>query len=76
VPVAQRRAEVREFQQRMLDQHVASGGQLALATPAQREAFRKVLAAAWPQMAREAGPDGPAFFEAMEAARKTCEEKL
>jgi TRAP-type C4-dicarboxylate transport system substrate-binding protein len=76
VPVAQRRAEVREFQQRMLDLHVASGGQLALATPAQREAFRKVLAAAWPQMAREAGPDGPAFFVAMEAARKACEEKL
>ncbi len=75
-PVAQVRAEVREFQQRMLDQHVASGGQLAVATPAQREAFRKVLAAAWPQIVREAGPEGPAFFEAMEAARKACEEKL
>lgn len=72
IPVSQTRAEVREAQQRQLDAHVAGGGQLAIATAAQREAYRKVVSKAWPQMAQEAGPEGPVFFALMEAARKAC----
>lgn len=72
IPVSQTRAEVREAQQRQFDAHVAGGGQLAIATAAQREAYRKVLSTAWPRMAQEAGPDGPAFLALTEAARKAC----
>lgn len=72
VPVAQIRSETRAAQQRAFDQHVASGGQLVVATPEQRAAFRKVFEPVWPQVARESGPDGPAFFEALQAARKAC----
>ena len=72
VPVAQIRSETRAAQQRAFDQHVASGGQIVVATPEQRAAFRKVFEPVWPQVARESGPDGPAFFEALQAARKAC----
>jgi TRAP-type C4-dicarboxylate transport system substrate-binding protein len=71
-PIAQVRAETRAAQQRAFDQHVAAGGQLVVATPEQRAAFRKVFEPVWLQTARESGPEGPAFFEAMEAARKAC----
>ena len=72
VPVAQIRSETRAAQQRAFEQHVASGGQIVVATPEQRAAFRKVFEPVWPQVARESGPDGPAFFEALQAARKAC----
>ena len=72
VPVAQIRSETRAAQQRAFEQHVASGGQIVVATPEQRAAFRNVFEPVWPQVARESGPDGPAFFEALQAARKAC----
>lgn len=72
VQVAQIRSETRAAQQRAFEQHVASGGQIVVATPEQRAAFRKVFEPVWPQVARESGPDGPAFFEALQAARKAC----
>lgn len=71
-PVAQTWAETRAAQQRAFDQHVAGGGQLVVATPEQRAAFRKVFEPVWSQVARESGADGPSFLDALQAARKAC----
>jgi len=72
-PVATLRAEVRGFQEQMLRQHVQGGGQLVDASAEQRDAFRRALAPSWPRMVEEAGPEGPRFFEKMEARRKSCD---
>jgi TRAP-type transport system periplasmic protein len=69
------RQEVREFEGRMLAQHEKTGGQTAVLTPEQREAFRAAVAPMWPRMVQEAGPDAPAFFAQIQAARTGCEKK-
>jgi TRAP-type transport system periplasmic protein len=69
------RQEVREFEGRMLAVHEKGGGQVAVLTPEQREAFRRAVAPMWPRMVQEAGPEGPRFFELLEAGRRACEKK-
>lgn len=70
--VAQQRREVREFQAQMRQAHVKGGGQLVELDAAQREAFRRLMEPMWPRMVAEAGPEGAAFFAAMDASRKGC----
>lgn len=74
MPVAALRAEVRESEARALQAHVQGGGQVVAVSPAQRDAFRRLLSPLWPAMAQEAGPAGPTLLDKMEAGRKSCEK--
>lgn len=71
-PASLMRAEVREFEERMFAAHEKGGGTTVTLTPAQQDAYRTALAALWPKIVAESGPDGPAFFAQLEAARKAC----
>jgi TRAP-type C4-dicarboxylate transport system substrate-binding protein len=71
-PPGQMRAEVREFERRMLAAHEQGGGRTVALSPQQVEAFRTAVTPLWPRMVAEAGPEGPAFFAQIEAARKAC----
>jgi TRAP-type C4-dicarboxylate transport system substrate-binding protein len=74
-PASMLRAEVREFEGRMLAVHEQAGGRIVRPTPEQRDAFRAVIAPTWPSMVAEAGPEAPAFFERVETARAACAAK-
>lgn len=71
VPPAQYRAEVRGFEQVLRDMHVKGGGQVVETTPEQREAWRKRLQPAWPEMIKSVAGEG--FFAKLEAARAKCQ---
>ena len=70
IPAAQTRQEVRGFEQALRDMHVKAGGRVVDVTTAQRDAWRKVLEPAWPEMIK--GVNGEAFFVKLEASRAKC----
>lgn len=74
MPAAQLRAQARDAEERMLQAHVQGGGQVLELSPAQRDAFRRIIAPQWPRMVQEAGTEGGVLFERIEAARKACEK--
>lgn len=72
IPLHQTRQEVRAYQQQVIEAHLKGGGQVLEPTAPQREAFRQAIAPHYPRMVEAAGPDGPAFYALMEAARQAC----
>jgi TRAP-type C4-dicarboxylate transport system substrate-binding protein len=68
----QLRAEIRGFEQKILDLHVKNGGQIVALTPAERAQWQKALQPAWPEMVKAVGGNADAFFKLMEDAKKKC----
>ncbi len=66
------RAEIRGFDAKLREMHLASGGQVVDATAEQREAWRKALAPAWPEMIKAMGGDSDKLFKLVEAAHDSC----
>jgi TRAP-type C4-dicarboxylate transport system substrate-binding protein len=71
-PAAKLRAEVRGFESTLFGMHEKAGGQIVVATQEQRELWRKATEPLYPQIVKETGGDAAAFFQAMEAGRKSC----
>ncbi|WP_422000064.1 TRAP transporter substrate-binding protein [Reyranella sp.] len=69
---AQLRAEIRGFEQKILDLHVKNGGQIVPLTPAERAQWQKALQPAWPEIVKAVGGNADAFFKLMEDAKKKC----
>ncbi|UYN97057.1 MAG: TRAP transporter substrate-binding protein [Enhydrobacter sp.] len=69
---AQLRAEIRGFEEKILELHLKNGGQIVALTPEERAQWQKVLEPAWPQMVKSVGGDAENFFKLMEDAKKKC----
>jgi TRAP-type transport system periplasmic protein len=69
---AQLRAEIRGFEEKILELHLKNGGQIVTLTPEERARWQKVLEPAWPQMVKAVGGDAETFFKLMEDAKKKC----
>ncbi|MDP1964061.1 MAG: TRAP transporter substrate-binding protein [Reyranella sp.] len=69
---AQLRAEIRGFEEKILELHLKNGGQLVALTPAERAQWQKALEPAWPQIVKAVGGNAEAFFKLMEDAKKKC----
>ncbi|MGE0425045.1 MAG: TRAP transporter substrate-binding protein [Reyranellaceae bacterium] len=71
-PAAQLRAEIRGFEEKILELHVKNGGTVVTLTPAERAEWQKVLSKAWPQIVKSVGGNAETFFKLMEAGKKAC----
>jgi TRAP-type C4-dicarboxylate transport system substrate-binding protein len=71
-PAARLRAEVRGFESTLFGMHEKAGGQIVVATQEQRELWRKATEPLYAQIVKETGGDATAFFQSMEAGRKSC----
>jgi TRAP-type transport system periplasmic protein len=71
-PSPKMRAEVRGFESVLFGMHDKAGGQSPTITPAQRAEWRKATESIYPQIVKDQGAAGEAFFAAMEAGRKAC----
>jgi TRAP-type transport system periplasmic protein len=69
---AQLRAEIRGFEEKILELHLKNGGQIVTLTPAERAQWQKALQPAWPDMVKAVGGNAEAFFKLMEDAKKKC----
>jgi TRAP-type C4-dicarboxylate transport system substrate-binding protein len=69
---AQLRAEIRGFEEKILELHLKNGGQIVTLTPAERAQWQKALQPAWPEMVKAVGGNAEAFFKLMEDAKKKC----
>jgi TRAP-type C4-dicarboxylate transport system substrate-binding protein len=69
---AQLRAEIRGFEEKILELHLKNGGQIVTLTPAERAQWQKALQPAWPEMVKAVGGNADAFFKLMEDAKKKC----
>lgn len=71
-PAAQLRAEIRGFEEKILELHVKNGGTIVTLTPAERAVWQKALSSAWPQIVKTVGGNAETFFKLMEDAKKKC----
>lgn len=69
---AQLRAEIRGFEEKILELHLKNGGQIVTLTPEERAKWQKALEPAWPQIVKSVGGNGEAFFKLMVDAKKKC----
>jgi TRAP-type C4-dicarboxylate transport system substrate-binding protein len=74
-PLAQLRDEVRSLEAQLLAAHEKGGGKIVERTPEQAAAYRAAVSSTWPKTLADAGPDAPALFAEVEAARAACERK-
>lgn len=74
MPPAVTRKEVRDAEEAVLAAHVQAGGQVAVLSEAQHEVMRSRLAARYPEMIAETGPDGPPLHARIEEIRRSCEK--
>lgn len=72
-PPERTRQEVRDAEDRALAAHRQSGGQVVVPSEAQREALRSRLAARYPEMVAETGPEGAQLQARVEDVRRRCE---
>ena len=66
---------MREFEAGVLAAVTADGARMVELSPEQRQAFRQAFVPTWPRLAQESGPEGPRFFERMQAERRVCESR-
>jgi TRAP-type C4-dicarboxylate transport system substrate-binding protein len=71
-PASQLRAEIRGFEEKILELHVKNGGTIVSLTPAERAVWQKALESAWPQIVKTVGGNAEAFYKLMEDAKKKC----
>jgi len=69
---AQLRAEIRGFEEKILEMHVKNGGTVVSLTPAERAVWQKALEPAWPEIVKAVGGNAAAFFKLMEDGKKAC----
>ena len=69
---AQLRAEIRGFEEKILELHLKNGGQIVALTPEERAKWQKALEPAWPQIVKAVGGNAEAFFALMQDAKKKC----
>lgn len=69
---AQLRAEVRGFEDKILEMHKAQGGTVVDVTPEQRAAWRKGIEPLWPKMVEAVGGEAPAYWSAIQSGIKAC----
>jgi TRAP-type transport system periplasmic protein len=69
---AQLRAEIRGFEEKILELHLKKGGQIVTLTPEERAQWQKAVQPAWPEIVKAVGGNAPAFFNLMEDAKKKC----
>lgn len=66
------REEIRGLEDKLRAAHVAGGGQIVEASPAQRDAWRAAVAPAWPEMVKSMGGQAESLFRTIDAARASC----
>lgn len=71
-PAAQLRAEIRGFEEKILEMHVKNGGTVVSLTPAERAVWQKALEPAWPEIVKAVGGNAAAFFKLLEDGKKAC----
>lgn len=69
---AQLRAEIRGFEDKILEMHVKNGGTVVTLTPEERAVWQKALEPAWPEIVKSVGGNADAFYKLMEDAKKAC----
>ncbi|MCW5737447.1 MAG: TRAP transporter substrate-binding protein [Enhydrobacter sp.] len=69
---AQLRAEIRGFEEKILEMHVKNGGTIVTLTPEERAVWQKALEPAWPEIVKSVGGNADAFYKLMEDAKKAC----
>jgi len=71
-PASQLRAEIRGFEEKILEMHVKNGGTIVNLTAAERAVWQKALQSAWPEIVKTVGGNAQAFYKLMEDAKKAC----
>jgi TRAP-type transport system periplasmic protein len=71
-PDAQQRAEVRGFEEKILEMHKAGGGQVVPMSDAQREVWRKAMEPQFQKIVADVGGDSPRLWGLIQDALKTC----
>ena len=66
------RKEIRGFDAKLCEMHVAGGGQIVETSAEQREAWRKAIAPARPEMVKVLCGQGEALFKLVEGAHESC----
>ena len=66
------RREIRGFDTKLREAHVAGGGQMLETSPAQRAAWRKAIEPSWPEMTKSMGGQAEVLFKTIEAAHESC----
>jgi TRAP-type C4-dicarboxylate transport system substrate-binding protein len=72
IPDRQLRAEVRGFEDKILEMHKAGGGQVVAMTDAQRDVWRKAFEPQFDKIVAEVGGDSQKLYGLMKDALKTC----
>lgn len=71
-PASQLRAEIRGFEDKILEMHVKNGGHIVTLTDAERAVWQKALAPAWPEIVKTVGGNADAFYKIIDDAKKKC----
>lgn len=71
---AKLRAEIRGFEDKLRQAHVAGGGQVVDLTAEQRAAWRAAVAPVWPEMVKALGGQADTLFKAIESGRAACKK--
>jgi TRAP-type C4-dicarboxylate transport system substrate-binding protein len=69
---AQLRAEVRGFEEKILEMHKAGGGQVVAMTDAQRDVWRMAIEPQFAKIVADVGGESAKLIAAVEAGLKTC----
>jgi TRAP-type transport system periplasmic protein len=72
IPDAQLRAEVRGFEEKILEMHKQGGGQVVPMSDAQREVWRKAMEPQFAKIVADVGGDSPRLWGLIQDALKTC----
>ena len=71
-PAAQLRAEVRGFEEKILEMHKQGGGQVVAMTDAQRDVWRKGIEPQFEKIVADVGGDAKVVWQAIQDGLKTC----
>jgi TRAP-type transport system periplasmic protein len=71
-PDAKLRAEVRGFEEKILEMHKAGGGQVVTMTDAQRSVWQKAMEPKFDTIVKDVGGDSAKLYALMQDALKTC----
>jgi TRAP-type C4-dicarboxylate transport system substrate-binding protein len=71
-PDAQLRAEVRGFEEKILEMHKAGGGQVVPMSDAQRDVWRKAMEPQFQKIVADVGGEAPKVWSLIQDALKTC----
>jgi TRAP-type C4-dicarboxylate transport system substrate-binding protein len=71
-PDAKLRAEVRGFEQKILEMHKQGGGQVVTMTDAQRAVFQKAMEPIIPKIVTDVGGDSQTLWKLVQDGLKTC----